>query len=270
MKVTGRNSLSPYFFTHWVGRLYVGRGSILLKRVMVLGASHYCGNKCPDCGDPTAHPDCAVFTKDVVRDYLADNYSDTWMATFTTFINSAYGRSTTSDERKRFMDSVVFANFLQRSEGRDANEKHNEYFQLPANLEARAQSDNPRTSPRCRRDLGRSCLERHSVGSRLRQSREGCGQRLPLSFQRMLLSPRRPAPPGNRLSRRGVAPDSRFCRRGGLIWPSGTAKLQAATSIDVSVAEFLLLSFSHHMEILSGTAGLCEPRRHRGREWRGR
>lgn len=34
------------------------------------------------------------------------------------------------------MDSVVFANFLQRSEGRSADEKHNELFNAPANIEA--------------------------------------------------------------------------------------------------------------------------------------
>ena len=128
------------FFTPWIGRLYGGRGSVLPKKVMVLGASHYCGNRCPDCGDPKAHPECAVFTRDVVRDYLADNYSDTWKATFTTFINSAYGRSTTTDERKQFMDSVVFANFLQRSEGTSADEKHNELFNDPTNVEALKQT----------------------------------------------------------------------------------------------------------------------------------
>jgi len=132
--------MNSRFFTPWIGRMYVARDSVLPKRVMVLGASHYCGNGCRDCGDPAAHPECAVFTRDVVRDYLADNYSDTWMATFTTFINSAYGRSTTSDERKQFMDSVVFANFLQRSEGTSADEKHNELFNSPANVEALKQT----------------------------------------------------------------------------------------------------------------------------------
>ncbi len=70
------------FFTPWIGRLYGGRSSVLPKRVIVMGASHYCGNRCTDCGDPKAHPECAVFTRDVVRDYLADNYSDTWKLFF--------------------------------------------------------------------------------------------------------------------------------------------------------------------------------------------
>ena len=124
------------FFTPWIGCLYGGRGSALPKRVMVLGASHYCGNRCADCGNPKAHPECAVFTRDVVRDYLSDKCSGYWKKTFTTFINSVFGRATTAEERRQFMDSIVFANFLQRAEGRDANEKHNEYFQLPANLDA--------------------------------------------------------------------------------------------------------------------------------------
>lgn len=124
------------FFTPWIGRLYGSRDSILHKRVMVVGASHYCGNGCRDCGDAKAHPECAVFTQDVVRDYLSDNYSGDWKKTFTTFINSAFGRATSAEERARFMDSIVFMNFLQRAEGRDADEKHDEYFTAPANIEA--------------------------------------------------------------------------------------------------------------------------------------
>lgn len=128
--------MNSRFFTPCIGRLYGGRGSALPKKVMVLGASHYCGNGCRDCGDPVAHPECAVFTRDVVRDYLSDNYSGDWKKTFTTFINSAFGRATSAEERARLMDSIVFMNFLQRAEGRDADEKHDEYFNAPANIEA--------------------------------------------------------------------------------------------------------------------------------------
>lgn len=42
-----------------------------------------------------------------------------------------------------------------------------------------------------------------------------------------------------------------------IIWPP-TAKLEEAIGMSVSVAEFLLLSFSHHMEILSGAKTLDE------------
>ena len=43
-----------------------------------------------------------------------------------------------------------------------------------------------------------------------------------------------------------------------IIWPSATAKLEAANGVAVTVAEFMSISFSHHMEILSGVKTLEE------------
>ncbi len=43
-----------------------------------------------------------------------------------------------------------------------------------------------------------------------------------------------------------------------IIWPSATAKLEAANGVAVTVAEFLSISFSYHMEILSGAKTLEE------------
>ena len=42
------------------------------------------------------------------------------------------------------------------------------------------------------------------------------------------------------------------------IWPSPTAKLEATNGVAVTVAEFLSISFSYHMEILSGVKTLEE------------
>lgn len=44
----------------------------------------------------------------------------------------------------------------------------------------------------------------------------------------------------------------------GVVWPSPTAKLETAGGMTVTVAEFLSISFSHHMEILSGSKPLEE------------
>ena len=44
----------------------------------------------------------------------------------------------------------------------------------------------------------------------------------------------------------------------GTIWPSATTKLEAADGVAVTVAEFLSISFSYHMEILSGVKTLEE------------
>ena len=42
------------------------------------------------------------------------------------------------------------------------------------------------------------------------------------------------------------------------IWPSATAKMETANGESVTIAEFLSISFSHHMEILSGAKPLDE------------
>ena len=44
----------------------------------------------------------------------------------------------------------------------------------------------------------------------------------------------------------------------GTIWPSATTKLEAANGVAVTVAEFLSISFSYHMEILLGVKTLEE------------
>ena len=44
----------------------------------------------------------------------------------------------------------------------------------------------------------------------------------------------------------------------GVIWPPPTAKFEVSNDVSIPVAEFLMLSFSHHMEILSGAKTLEE------------
>ena len=70
------------FFDPWVGTSY--GGGIFDRKVMVVGASHYCGAGCRDCGDPNVHSDCRGFTSQVVRDYLDDGYGgdSDWKRTF--------------------------------------------------------------------------------------------------------------------------------------------------------------------------------------------
>ncbi len=124
------------FFKMCVGKDYGKGSSVFKKKIMVVGASHYCGDGCADCGNVSAHPECAGFTEMVVRDYLDPTIVGDWKKTFTAFINSVYGHTASEEEKKKFFDSIVFYNYLQRSEGDDANEKHDEYFKAPQNLEA--------------------------------------------------------------------------------------------------------------------------------------
>lgn len=124
------------FFDPWVGTAY--GGGIFDRKVMIVGASHYCGAGCRDCGDPNVHSDCRGFTRRVVRDYLDDAYSgdSDWKRTFSAFVNSVFGREASANERESFFDSIVFTNYLQRAEGRDADEKHDEWFNGGQHLRA--------------------------------------------------------------------------------------------------------------------------------------
>jgi hypothetical protein len=124
------------FFDPWVGTAY--GGGIFDKKVLVVGASHYCGDGCSDCGDPDAHPGCRGFTRRVVRDYLDDGYAgdSDWKRTFSAFVDSVFGRETSANERDSFFDSIVFTNYLQRAEGRDADEKYGEWFDDSRHLRA--------------------------------------------------------------------------------------------------------------------------------------
>lgn len=117
------------FFLPHVGKDYGGRGSIFGKRLCVVGASHYA----PDVEDfqsGNGREIWRMMTRNTVHDYLDPNFraERRWKSTYTKFVNAFFGRGTTVEERRRFFDSVVFFNYLQRLEGRDGNESHPEYY----------------------------------------------------------------------------------------------------------------------------------------------
>jgi hypothetical protein len=97
-------------FHPWVGENYGCDSSVLKKRTLILGGSHYLEglNSDEDLGD---------FTNEVVNLYFDRNCKGKWKKTFSTFINSIFGRSTNEDERRVFFESVVFYNYLQEVAG---------------------------------------------------------------------------------------------------------------------------------------------------------
>jgi hypothetical protein len=131
------------FFDPWVGKDYGKDGSLFKQKIMVLGASSYC-DTCPDCGDRQKYPDCTNFiTRSVVEVYLGRNKTPaagkkgSWKKTFTSFVNSMLGKSSSKNDRERFFDSVVFYNYLQVSAGIDpysagnyphGDQRHHEAF----------------------------------------------------------------------------------------------------------------------------------------------
>lgn len=130
----GGITVSQIFFDPWIGGDYGTANSLFSKKVLVLGSSHYCGS-CSDCGDRAAQPECVEMTQKVVRHYL-EGKTETWFSTFSTFINSIYGRRASADERKKFFSSVAFYNFLQNSAGEDPKSASRFNFYDSRHLEA--------------------------------------------------------------------------------------------------------------------------------------
>lgn len=105
--------MSNIFFKPFVGLSYTS-GGIFGKRVMILGESHYCEEKCVDCGNSMTHPECCAFTNGVVGDYLNESLErQPWMSTYLKFERSLVGHETDWAERRKIWNSVVFYNYLQ-------------------------------------------------------------------------------------------------------------------------------------------------------------
>lgn len=101
------------FFLPFVGRDYLS-GGIFGRRVMVLGESHYCGEKCADCGVAGKAGDCAAFTSGVIERYLDPKAErEPWMNTYLKFERSLVGHETDQAERERIWRSLLFFNYLQ-------------------------------------------------------------------------------------------------------------------------------------------------------------
>lgn len=103
------------FFDPWVGKNY-SKGINGVK-VLVLGHSHTCGEKCPGCGNAVMREECGNFTQNVVRDYLAwgrGNFTfDRWIKTFVSFERALSGRVLDQQSREEVWNSISFYNLVQ-------------------------------------------------------------------------------------------------------------------------------------------------------------
>ena len=106
-------TMENVFFLPFVGRDYLS-GGIFGRRVMVLGESHYCGERCANCGVPGKAGDCAAFTSGVIERYLDPKAErEPWMNTYLKFERSLVGHETSQAERERIWRSLLFFNYLQ-------------------------------------------------------------------------------------------------------------------------------------------------------------
>ena len=102
------------FFEPWVGKNYQ-TGGIFDKKILVLGESHYCGNKkcMKNCGIlKSPEGGCEDFTQNMIINYL-NGYTDTWTPSFRKFERSLVNKETTIEESQNIWNSVAFYNFLQ-------------------------------------------------------------------------------------------------------------------------------------------------------------
>ena len=126
-------------FNPYVGKDYESNGKKFLgKRVMVIGASHYCehytsaagcSNKCPHFGRYCFHNDnqwyfgekCERFTEIVIeryRTWFGGKGEKNWFRTFSSFYNSFFMKYPPSHEnRKRLLDHIIHTEYLQGVEG---------------------------------------------------------------------------------------------------------------------------------------------------------
>lgn len=108
--------MNSTFFRPFVGASYQN-GGIFGKRIMVLGESHHCGDKCHDCGVAALHPDCTRFTPMVVNKYLeyigGKGAHEKWMNTYLRFERSLAGHETNLAESQQIWQGLLFFNYLQ-------------------------------------------------------------------------------------------------------------------------------------------------------------
>lgn len=105
-------------FAPVIGELYGTAESIFPKRLLILGSSFYVDGAC-DEGFVMEKADGADFGLDIIGMYLDPGFSAPWKKTYSTFINSVFGRATSIEERAAFFDSIVFYNYLQVPAGED-------------------------------------------------------------------------------------------------------------------------------------------------------
>ena len=141
----------------YVGEKYDG-STLLGARVMVVGASHYCGEfdcqtKCtPQCKSFGKYRNscgqyfgerCERFTVNVIRRYLGKDASlgdGGWKQTYTKFLKSLFKNCDASiEDCRKLVEHSVFTEYLQGAEGKDQSDKNDSLFDAPRHYEALAE-----------------------------------------------------------------------------------------------------------------------------------
>jgi len=118
------------FFYPRIGENYKTTGFNGLK-LLILGESHYCGEKCEVCGKQS-NKNCSDFTIGVLNRYFdykkGNGGHEDWMRTFTRFTNVLFGEQVDNKTLIDFWDSVIFYNYVQSSTEGPRTPPSNEQF----------------------------------------------------------------------------------------------------------------------------------------------
>jgi len=100
-------------FEPWIGKDYEANGGIFGKKILILGESVYCGERCSPCEG------CDLFTIDCVNTYVNNDVYDEkgefrrWTNTYNKFESALVGKHVPIQDRSKVWNSIVFYNFFQ-------------------------------------------------------------------------------------------------------------------------------------------------------------
>jgi len=128
-------------FRPWVGENYF-ENNCLGYKLLVLGESHYCkfleNGICKKCVSENMNDECFASTNNVVTEFLidyADEKKEPYLQSFLCFERAVFNKELSSDEEKKFWNSVVFYNYFQNAQPKagcdlvqNENEKSAEAF----------------------------------------------------------------------------------------------------------------------------------------------
>lgn len=110
--------MKKVFFKPWIGENYKNN-KYFKKTIMVLGESHYCDQKCDNCGDLLANPDCRNFITNIMNRFIdykkGTQTHERWMNTYTRFSNIYFGDEVDNNTTIDFWNSLIFYNYIQKA-----------------------------------------------------------------------------------------------------------------------------------------------------------
>ena len=139
--------MKDVFFKPYVGKNYFEKG-YLGKKLLILGESHYCGERSAidsQCGIAEKClqlSKCCDITNNVLNGFFDSKKgiaeAEPWMRTYTRFTNIFLGEQVNNEELLEFWDCVMFYNYVQKPtkaprispENQEFEDSENAFFEV--------------------------------------------------------------------------------------------------------------------------------------------